>query len=327
MDPLTLGLLGGGAVLGYLGQQQGAEAQRRGMERAQEILNALPLPVLKEYYPEVYQQVVALVPEAEQAVTLGPSAMEGVKVDPALRQAQMNALARIQQIGEEGGMTATDRARLAQIQAEQAAATKGQEGAIMQNLAARGLSGGMSEMVSRQLAAQGEANRAAQQGLDVKAQAEQRALQALMQSGQLGGQIEQQQFGQAAQIAQAKDLINRFNAQNLQNVQSQNVQARNAAQQYNAAQKQAIANQNVAGRNQAQMYNIGLPQQQYQNQLARATGQAGAAQAQGQAAAQQAAGQMQFLGGLMQTGAGLYASQQQQDNFNKWLEAKKQGLV
>ena len=89
-------------------------------------------------------------------------------------------------------MTATDKARLAQIQGDENANLRGQQGAIMQNLATRGMSGGMSEMVARQLAAQGEANRMAQQGLDVKAQAEQRALDALMKQGQLGGQIQQQ---------------------------------------------------------------------------------------------------------------------------------------
>lgn len=327
MDPITLGLLGGSAALGFIGQQTAGQAQSRAQAEARRILEAVPLPILKEYYPEMYQQVVTLVPEAEQAVTLAPTAMESVKVDPALKQAQMNALLKLQQVGAEGGMTATDKARLAQIQMEQDAALRGQQGAIQQNLAARGLSGGMSELVSRQLAAQEGANRAAQQGLDVKAQAEQRALQAIMQSGQLGGQMGQQEFQNQAQIAAARDAIAKFNAANLQQVGSSNVQARNLAQAQNAQAKQNIANQNVALKNQAQTYNLGLPQQQYQNQMARATGQATAAQQGGAITAANQQAQNQFLGGLMQTGAGLYAGQQQQANFDKWLEAKKQGLV
>ena len=325
MDPLTLGLLGGGAVLGYLGQQGAAQSQAQAMQRAQEIINAVPLPVLKEYYPELYKQVSELAPEAVQAVELGSSEMGKIYTDPALRQAQMNALLKMQEIGDQGGLTATDRARLAQIQGETEAALRGQQGAIQQNLAARGLSGGMSEMVQRQIASQGAANRQAQAGLDVAAQAEQRALQAIMQSGQLGGQMEQQQFGQAAQKAAAQDAIARFNAANLQNVGMTNVQARNAAQAANAQMAQQIAGQNVGLKNQAQQYNINLPQQQYQNQLARATGQASAAQSQAQLAAQQAAQQQQYLGGLLQTGATLYAGQQNQDNYNKWLETQKKG--
>ena len=309
MDPVTIGLLGAGA-LGFLGNQQSGQAQANAIDRANAIVNSVPLPVLQKYYPELYKEVVALVPEAEQAVTLGPSAMEGVKTDPALRQAQMNALSRIQQIADEGGMTATDKARLAQIQGEQNAALKGQTGAIMQNLATRGMSGGMSELVARQLAAQEGANRAAQQGLDVKAQAEQRALQALMQSGQLGGQMESQQFNQASQVAQARDLINKFNAQNLQNVQSTNVQARNQAQATNAQNRQNIANQNTGLQNQAQMYNLSIPQQNFQNQLGRATGQSQGIQNAAAQAAQNQQNQMQFLGGLLQTGASYYGGQQ-----------------
>ena len=310
MDPLTLGLLGGGAALGFLNQQSAQQNQMNMYRQAQSILQSVPLPILKEYYPEVYKQVAAIAPEAEQVVSLGQTELAGVKTDPALRQAQMNALLKMQDIGAQGGMTATDRARLAQIQQESETALKGQEGAIMQNLAARGMGGGMSELVARQLAAQGAANRQAQSGLDVKAQAEQRALQAIQQSGQLGGQMQQQDFAQQAQIAAAKDAIARFNAQNLQNVSSANVQARNAAQQYNAQQAQNIASQNTALRNQAQQYNLNLPQQQYANQMARATGQAQGLQGQANLAAQQAQAQNQFLGGLISTGGQMYAGYQ-----------------
>ena len=317
MDPLTIGLIGAGA-LGYLGNQQAGQAQADAIGRANDIINAVPLPVLQKYYPELYKQVVELVPEAETAVRLGPSAMENVNVDPKLMQAQMNALSKLQEVGEGGGMTATDRARLARIQMENDAALKGQQGAIMQNLATRGLSGGMSEMVGRQLAAQEAANRQAQQGMDVKAQAEQRALDAIMQSGQLGGQIGQQQFAQQSQIAQAKDLINKFNAQNLQDVGSRNVQGRNQAQEWNAQKRQNVANQNVGLGNQAQMYNLNLPQQNFQNQLGRATGQATGITNLAQQQAQNQRDQMSFLGGLMQTGAQYYGGKKKQQEDDGW---------
>ena len=56
----------------------------------------LPLPILKQYYPELYKQVVQMNPELESAVNLGPSQMQGIATDPALRQAQLNALAKLQ---------------------------------------------------------------------------------------------------------------------------------------------------------------------------------------------------------------------------------------
>lgn len=320
-----------GAGLALAANEQNRQSQSKqidAMKRAQALINDVPLPILKEYYPELYQQVVSILPEAETYQALGQSEMQNVQVDPRTIEAQMNALAGIQDIAAQGGMTATDRARLAQIQSENEAQLKGQQGAIMQNLAARGMSGGMSELVARQTAAQQAANRQAQQGLDVAAQAEQRALQALMQYGQLGGQIGQQQFSQAAAKAQAADEIAKFNAANLASAQQRNIAARNAAQAANAQMQQQIAGQNVGLRNQAQLQNQSLAQQQYQNQLARATGQSGSMQ---NIAAQQAANQAQqnqFYGGLLQTGAQLYAGQQQaqqnQENFNKMYELQKQ---
>lgn len=306
MDPITLGIMGGTALAGLYSQNQSQQAQMDAAKKARAIIDAVPLPTLKEYYPELYQQVVSLVPEAEMYQSLGPSAMEQVKASPELKQAQMNALLKLQQIGSEGGMTATDKARLAEIQGQTESALRGQEGAIMQNLAARGMGGGMSELVARQLAAQGAANRQAQAGLDVKAQAEQRALNAIMQSGQLGGQISQQDVAQQQAIAQAKDAISRFNIANLQDVQQRNIAARNQAQASNAQMAQNIAGQNVGLKNQAQQYNIALPQQQYANQMARATGQSQGLQNQANLAAQQQQQQNQFLGGLMQTGAMYY---------------------
>jgi hypothetical protein len=300
-------LIGAGIGLASLiNQQNQQKAQINAMNKAQEIINQVPLPVLKEYYPELYQQVVTLIPEAEQAVAMGPTAMESVATDPALRKAQMDALLKLQQTGETG-MSATDQARLAQIQMDQQAALRGEQGAIQQNLAARGMGGGMSELVAKQIAAQGAANRMGQQGLDIKAQAEQRALQALMQSGQLGGQMQQQDFAQQAQVAAAKDAIARFNAANLQQVGSSNVQARNLAQQQNAQIAQQMAQQSVAEKNKAQMYNLGLAQQNYQNQLAKATGQSQGLQNLAGQMGQQQAAQNQLIGGLIQTGAQYYA--------------------
>jgi len=237
----------------------------------QELQN-VPLPILKEYYPELYQKVVSLNPEMEQAVSMGPSEMAGIGTDPALRKAQMSALAKLSGIGEAGGQDAQFIADSARLISDVNTENQGREAAIQQNLAARGMGGGMSELVQRNLSSQAAANRQAQAGLDLKAQAEQRALQAMMQSGQLAGQMQGQDFQQSADKAKAADLINQFNAQNRQQVGSRNVQAKNAAQEYNANSSQNVANMNTQTRNQAQQYNLGLDQQQFNNRVSKATG-------------------------------------------------------
>ena len=287
-----------GELFGGSGDRNARDIQSQMLEEARNI----PLPVLKEYYPELYKVVAQMNPELETAVNLGPSEMQGIATDPALRQAQMNALSKLESIGL-GGQSAEDMARSSQIQSDVNTNLAGQMGAIQQNLASRGMSGGGMDVVQRNLAAQGGANRQAQMGLDLKAQAEKRALDAIMQSGQLGGQIQGQDFSQQAQKAQAADAISRFNAQNQQGVMSSNVAAKNAAQQSNAAMQNQVAGQNADLRNQAQLRNLGLTQQQFDNEMKKRGLVAGAQQGLADSYTNQAAGNRQLVGGLIQSGA------------------------
>ena len=272
-------------------------------DRAVEAVRNVPLPILKEYYPELYQQVAQLNPELETAVNLGPSEMAGIATDPALRQAQLNALAKLQEVGAAGGRDAQFLAEQSQLESDINRNLRGQQEAIMQNLATRGMSGSGQELVARQMSAQDAANRQAQMAMDAKAQAQQRALQALMQSGQLGGQMQAQDFGQAAQKAQAADAIARFNAANQQDVMSRNIGAKNQAQQYNVGNAQNIANQNVGTKNQAQQYNLNLPQQQFQNQMTKSGALSNVYGNRGQRSDLERQREMQLVGGLIETGA------------------------
>lgn len=296
MGGLVGGLLDTLAGGGY-GQAQGMNEQM--LKEAQNI----PLPVLKEYYPELYQQVVSLNPELETAVNLGPSKMEGVFTDPNLRKAQMNALTKLQSIGDAGGRDAEFEANQSRLESDVNTNLQGNTGAIQQNMATRGLSGGMSEMVAKNIAAQGAANTQAQMAMDAKAQAEQRALAALMQSGQLGGQMQSQDFNQQSQKAQASDAISRFNAANQQQVMGNNVNAKNTAQQYNANNAQTTANQNTQTRNQAQQYNSNLAQQQYDNELKKRGLVSGAQKNLADSYGAEADRNRQFIGGLISSGS------------------------
>ena len=265
----------------------------------------IPLPVLKEYYPELYKVVAEMNPEIETAVTLGPSQMQGIATDPSLRQAQLNALARLEQVGL-GGQSAEDLARAAQVEQDVNTNLQGQMGAIGQNLAARGLSGSGLDLVQRNMAAQGAANRQATMALENKAQAERRALEAIMQSGQVGGQMQAQDFAQQQAKAQAADAIARFNAQNYQNVMGQNVDRRNQAQMYNVGTQQDVAGMNTGARNEAQQRNLNLAQQQYENELRKRGLVSGAQQSVADMYQRRGDAQRQFIGGLIGAGAKAY---------------------
>lgn len=275
-------------------------------------LQGVSLPELKEFFPEEYKKIVELNPELESATTLGPSAMEGISTDPRLKQAQLAALSKLQNIGDAGGRDAQFMADNARITNDVNANLKGNTDAIAQNLATRGLSGGLSELVQKNMAAQNSANLHSQQEMDINAAAQKRALDAILQSGQLGGQIQNQDFAQKAQVAGATDAISKFNAANTQDVRSRNVASKNAAQEYNANNAQNTANTNTATRNDAKKSNLDLAQQNFNNQMTRAGAVAGGYQ--NQAAAQNAerAGNMQLIGNLAGAaatgGASIYAS-------------------
>jgi hypothetical protein len=142
----------------------------------------------------------------------GPSEMAKIKINPALRSAQMGALGALQGEAAAGGLTAEDKAALQQTQEAQGQQERGAREAILQNATAKGAAGGGQGLAAQLSAQQGSAQRGAMTGTQIAADARKRALGAMAGAGKLGGEMEQQQFGEQSSAAQAQDLINRFNA-------------------------------------------------------------------------------------------------------------------
>lgn len=227
------------------------------------------------------------------------SKWEDVASDPAMVQKQQASLAALDQIAQSGGMTLTDKANINEIQGQAAMQDKARRDAIRQNMQMSGRGGGGMDLLSQLQSSQAATNQASQQGMDVAGMAQQRALDSIMKSGQMAGDIRQQGFGEQAQKAGALDAISQFNAQNtLQNKQYNAGQGMNA-QQYNADM------QNKA----ADMPNI-WAQQRYDNSMGMAQGKAGA-YGQGMGyyqgrAGQKAQEQGQLASGAMQAAAAYY---------------------
>jgi hypothetical protein len=146
----------------------------------------------------------------------GPSAMAevyGERLAPEAAAAQRNALRQLQQVSEKG-YTPEEEAAIRQIQSETAATAASNRAATQEAFARRGISGGGAERVAAFQAASQAANRAGQQGLDVAAQAQKRAFQAMQQTGALGGSMRGQAFEEGRTRAAADEArrINRANA-------------------------------------------------------------------------------------------------------------------
>ncbi len=184
---------------------------------------------------------------------VGPSSLGGVQLNPEYVKSQQEQLGALRNLAANGGHDAASDANLAGIQSRANANARGQREAILQNAAARGRGGSGAALLAQLSDSQNQTNNQSLQGLQVRGQDQQAALAARMGAGQLGGQMQQNDYNQQAARAQANDAINKFNAQN------------------NAQTSLSNAQMN----NQGQMYNTGLQQTDYQNQYNKAAGISG----------------------------------------------------
>jgi len=243
-----------------------------------------------------------LTPDQMQTALLDRNAFDNITSTPEFAAAQQSALQQLQQIGNEGGLTPIDRAKLADINEQTNQVNRGQEQAIMQNARERGIGGSGLEMASRLQAQQSAADRAARQGTDVAAQAQERALAAIQGAGQLGGQMQEAEFNRGATKAQSQNAIDAANAAMMNQGNQFNTQTLNAAQAANLGERQRIADTNTGIANTQEVTNKALPQQDFQNRLAKAQGIANANQAWGNALAGKKAQEKGANTGLLSTG-------------------------
>jgi len=110
---------------------------------------------------------------------------------------------------------------------------------------------------------------------DVAAEAQARALQALVAAGTTAGQIRGQDYGEQANRAQAENAIDLFNKQTLNQTNLYNVDAANKAQAANLANAQSINNANTNVANTEKVNNAAARQQIFQDEAAKASGKAG----------------------------------------------------
>lgn len=274
-----------GGVGSLLGGIFGMSAQDRAAAQAKELaaqsvrdLEAIGIPSIEaqRIVLEQYQSAGEYTPELEEAITQGSSAMEGLTTDPKYKEAQLQALSKLQEVGDSGGMTLSDRSTLEKTMGNLNAKARGQREAILQDAQQRGGYGSGTSLAAQLMAQQDQAGAAREAGLSAAASAQQRALQAIQDAGSLGTNLRNQEFGEKADIARAKDQIQQWNAANRQDTQGRNTTTANQAQQLNLQARQNLGNSNVDTRNKQETYNKGLYQQQYENQMQNATAKANA---------------------------------------------------
>lgn len=223
-----------------------------------------------------YQYQGDYTPESDVAVQLGDSNMVGISTDPAVREAQMKALNSLEDIGSNGGMMLSDRAAYENTMGDLAAQERGRREAILQDAQQRGGYGSGTALAAQLMNQQESARRAQQAGLQIQAEAQRRALDALAQGGSMATNMRTQEFGEKAAAAKAQDEIAQWNAQNSQAIRSGNVAGRNTAQQFNLTNRQNLSNSNTDLANKEETYNKGLGRQVFEDQMALTQGKANA---------------------------------------------------
>jgi hypothetical protein len=239
---------------------------------------------MKVNIPDPEQQKIALKqfviegklnPQLEHAIKADPSAFKQVATDVTNKSAQNRALSELQNIGNQGGLRLQDKSALQDAMQESIAKERGDRMSIEQEMARRGAGNSGFALASKLQAQQSGADRNANSSLNIAAKAQDRALQAIMGSGDMATKYRAQDFNEQSARADAEDKINMFNTQNLRDVQSRNLSAQNQAAAQNLSEQQRDSDQNVKQSNYEQEYNKKLMQQQFENQAKVAAGKGG----------------------------------------------------
>lgn len=266
----------GGIVGAHAAEGDRTKAEQAYNDAVNEIMNiSAPPDLAKEIILEKLQAAGVLNPQMEQAITAGVSQLSQIQPDQTGRNAQLNALQQMQQVGATG-LRPEDMAALNQIRQQVAQDTEAKRQQIIQNYQQRGMGGSGAELAAQLQGSQAGSNQASQQGDQVAAQASQRALQALQASGAMGGQLQGADTALAAGKAQAADAFKQFDTQNAAARQQRNVSASNQAQLVNLNNAQNISNANAQMANAEKQRQLQGAQQTWADQVARAQARSGA---------------------------------------------------
>lgn len=256
-----------------------ASDARDALNKAKDIFGNLQTPTQAQLtLPELqkYVQAGVMTPAQAEAALVSGNAYDNLQTSSAPVESEMSALNKLQSVADAQGMTPQMKAQLQDALNQVKTQEQGQNGAILDQMAARGIPTSLMGTAA-QLANAGQgaesANKAA---TDAAGQAEQNALQALSTGGQMAGQVHGQQYQEQANKAAAQNAINQWNAQNQTGVNLANTGYRQAANEANFQNAQNVSNQNVQQNNARTQYNAQLPETVYQNNLQKAQGQAGA---------------------------------------------------
>jgi hypothetical protein len=210
-----------------------------------------------------------------QVASQAPSAYNNISLDPATRAAQMQALTQFQQIANTPGLDPASKLAMQQIIDSANEQSQGAQGAIQQQAQAEGQGGGDFALTQRAIGAQGASNNAATQGMQAAAEAAANRQAALAQMSNIGAGLEGSDYAMAQNKAAAQNSINATNQAATNAANTGNVQNQITTGTTNLQNAQNVNAANTAAQQAQTYYNAAVPQQQFNDELAKAGGIAG----------------------------------------------------
>jgi len=190
-------------------------------------------------------------PEYEDAAMQAESEAAKAVADRSAMESQRAALAAVEDIYKQGGLTAIDKARLAEIEQQNQMQERAAREAIMADYERKGQSSSGTELAGRLANQQGSAERQRMASLGVAADAEARAMQAMGLAGSMGRDLAEDVYRRAYQTGGAEDVVNQFNTIGAREVQADE---RRAADEY-VKYHRDILQRDVDRLNQEAIYN------------------------------------------------------------------------
>lgn len=259
-----------GGIIGNMSARNESKSANRLRQQALDRLAGIELPKLQDelYNLETPEYVNDLIMQQEQAVDIAPTAMDDISIDPRLQAAQMSALEQIAGRAD-AGLSEQALNELQQSQRATQGASQAKQQQILQEMQQRGQGGAGAELAARLMASQQAADAAGQQGREIAARSAQEDDTAMQALAQLAGGMRNQEFGEQSDVASARDVLERFKAQNTQGVRSRNVSSQNRAAERNIGERQRIADQSANVRNEMEKRRAGLVDTRYNRELNR----------------------------------------------------------
>lgn len=238
-------------------------------------------------------------PSQIQVADQAPTEFNNISLDPATRAAQIAALSQYTDIANSGGLDANAKLALQQVIDATNNQSRGAQGAIMNSAQAEGQGGGDFALTQRAIAAQGASNTGAEQGMSAAAEAEANREAALTAMSTIGGSINASDYAQAANKAASGNTINATNTAARNAANTGNVTNAINTGEFNTNTAQGVnASNTTAGQNKV-YYNASLPQQQFNNEMTKASGIAGVSGTQANAAQAATNANLGFAGSLL----------------------------